>query len=90
MRVICQCVSIQRVAEVLVGDFGAVDQERVTVVLQPQYSTDPAHPNRQLWQRAPTGEVRLGFLPPAEAAPFELHRVYVVEINPAMWPGKET
>lgn len=82
MRLICACIQVVRQASTRFGDGGAVVDERVTVVLEPVYSMDPAHPNRAIWTRGVAlGQVRLAELPPGVAAPFELHKLYSVEVT---------
>jgi hypothetical protein len=85
MRLTFEVVSIQRHARTRHGDHGDENSEEVTVVLVPVHpggNTD--HPNRTVWEaRTASGEVRLANLPVGQAASFELHHRYDVEIKEA-------
>jgi hypothetical protein len=60
---------------------GAPHQGGAVVLLQPVYSTDPAHPNHAFWKATPAGEVHMTITNPAAAALFELGATYTLEFT---------
>ena len=56
-------------------------QGGAVVLLQPVYSTDPAHPNHAFWQATPAGEVQMTITNPDAAAFFGLGATYTLDFT---------
>jgi hypothetical protein len=54
-----------------------------TIVLNPVYSTDPAHENKAYWDASPSGEIRLGTINEAAWQQFKLGGEYYIDFTPA-------